>query len=339
MPKQTTQNHSTTPTSASLKVGFVLMPSFTLLPFSAFVDALRLAADEDDHSEQINCRWTVMGPNLDKITSSSGVTVQPWETYRDPAEFDYIVVVGGLLQETLNGSQHLIDYLKRADQAHTPIVGLCTGSFAMIRAGLMKNRRCCVSWFHHRDLTDRFADVTPVADQLFVDDGDRITCAGGAVAADLAAYIIERHLGQSWARKSLRILVMDNPRPANAPQPKPQQLSNYQVENKWVIKALSLMEQNLSRPLSTNDIAQRINISKRQLERLFLADTGESLQKFYRVIRLSYGLWLLQNTERSITDIAQECGFADTAHFSRAFRMAFDKRPTEVRATIIVKKY
>lgn len=62
-----------------------------------------------------------------------------------------------------------------------------------------------------------------------------------------------------------------------------------------------------------------------------MSDTGESLQKFYRAIRLSYGLWLLQNTSRSITDIAQECGFADTAHFSRAFRTNFDKRPTEFR--------
>jgi transcriptional regulator GlxA family with amidase domain len=168
-----------------------------------------------------------------------------------------------------------------------------------------------------------------VADQLFVDEGDRITCAGGAVAADLAAYIIERHLGQSWARKSLRILVMDSPRPANAPQPQP--TSDYQVENKWVVKALLLMEQNLSRPLATDQIAQRINISKRQLERLFLADTGDSLQKFYRKIRLSYALWLLQNTQRSITDIAQECGFADTAHFSRAFRGAFATRPTDYR--------
>jgi transcriptional regulator GlxA family with amidase domain len=317
--------------SPSLSVGFVLMPSFTLLPFSAFVDALRLAADEGDHSEQINCRWTVMGPNMDVITSSSGVTVQPWETYRDPAQFDYIVVVGGLLPETLNSGQHVINYLVRADQAHIPIIGLCTGSFAMIRAGLMENRRCCVSWFHHKDLADRYATVTPVADQLFVDDGDRITCAGGAVAADLAAYIIERHLGQSWARKSLRILVMDNPRPANAPQPQP--TSDYQVENKWVVKSLLLMEQNLSRPLSTDEIADRLSISKRQLERLFIADTGESLQKFYRKIRLSYGLWLLQNTQRSITDIAQECGFDDTSHFSRAFRSVFEKRPTEYRNT------
>lgn len=315
--------------SPSLSVGFVLMPSFTLLPFSAFIDALRLAADEGDHSEQIHCRWTVMGPDLRKITSSSGVAIEPWETYREPAEFDYIVVVGGLLSETLHGNQHIIDYLKRADRAHIPIIGLCTGSFAMIRAGLMQNRRCCVSWFHHKDLTDRFTDVIPVADQLFVDDGDRITCAGGAVAADLAAYIIERHLGQSWARKSLRILVMDSPRPANAPQPPP--TSDYQVKNKSVVRALLLMEQNLSRPLSTDEIASRLNISKRQLERLFVHDTGESLQKFYRAIRLSYGLWLLQNTPRSITDIAQECGFADTAHFSRAFRTVFGKRPTEYR--------
>jgi len=327
--KSLQKNPATEKISPSLSVGFVLMPSFTLLPFSAFVDALRLAADEGDQSQQINCHWTVMGPTLEPISSSSGVSVKPWETYRDPATFDYIVVVGGLLPQTLNGSQHAINYLQRADQAHVPIIGLCTGSFAMIRAGLMKGRRCCVSWFHYKDLCDRYSDVIPVAEQLFVDDGDRITCAGGAVAADLAAYIIERHLGQSWARKSLRILVMDSPRPANSPQPQPS--ANYQVNNKWVKRALLLLEQNLSRPLTTDEIATRLSISKRQLERLFLGETGDSLQKFYRKIRLNYGLWLLQNTPRSITDIAQETGFADTAHFSRAFRSAFAKKPSEYR--------
>jgi transcriptional regulator GlxA family with amidase domain len=329
MKKATLGQTLTVSSSTHLSVGFVLMPSFTLLPFSAFVDALRLAADEGDQSRQINCQWTLMGHSLEAITSSSGVTVQPWETYRDPADFDYVVVVGGLLDNSLQGSQHVIDYLQQVDAAHVPIIGLCTGSFAMIRAGLMDQRRCCVSWFHYKDLTDRYTNVTPIADQLFVDDGDRITCAGGAVAADLAAYIIERHLGQNWARKSMRILVMDSPRPANAPQPQPG--GYYQVNNRLVGRALLLMEQNLSRPLSTDEIAARVDISKRQLERLFISETNDSLQKFYRKIRLRYGLWLLQNTKRLITDIAQECGFADTAHFSRAFRVIFDKKPTDYR--------
>jgi transcriptional regulator GlxA family with amidase domain len=315
--------------TSNLSVGFILMPNFTLLPFSAFVDALRLAADEGDLSQQIHCQWTLMSHNQEKITSSSGVSVQPWENYRDPAEFDYIVVVGGLLSDTLHGSDPLIEYLQRADHAHIPIIGLCTGSFAMIRAGLMKDRRCCVSWFHYKDLTDRYSDVTPVADQLFVDDGDRITCAGGAVAADLAGYIIERHLGQSWARKSMRILVMDSPRPATTPQPQASPHGGF--NNKWVSKALLLMEQNISRPLGTDAIASRLNISKRQLQRLFVSETGDSIQKFYRTMRLSYGLWLVGNTGRSITDIAQECGFSDTAHFSRAFRLTFNKKPSEYR--------
>ena len=51
--------------------------------------------------------------------------------------------------------------------------------------------------------------IEPVADRLFIDDGDRLTCAGGAAAADLAAYLVERHLGKAWAMKSLNIMLLD----------------------------------------------------------------------------------------------------------------------------------
>ncbi len=77
-----------------------------------------------------------------------------------------------------------------------PLIGVCTGVFALIKAGVMGGRRCCVSWYHHGDLTRRFPDIEPVADRLFVDDGNRLTCAGGTAAADLAAYLVERHLAR-----------------------------------------------------------------------------------------------------------------------------------------------
>ena len=130
--------------------------------------------------------------------------------------------------------------------------------------------------------------------------------------------------------KSLHILGIDRARPANTPQPQPTS-DDYQVNNRWVKRALLLLEQNISKPLSTEDIASHLNLSKRQLERLFLQETGESIQKLYRNIRLRYGLWLLQNTQRSITDIALECGFADAAHFTRSFRNVFEQKPSEIR--------
>jgi transcriptional regulator GlxA family with amidase domain len=317
--------------SPHLRVGFILLPHFTLLPFAGFIDALRLAADEGDQSRQINCQWTVMGYGLTEVASSCGVSVRPWETFRNPADFDYIVVVGGLLHQGTFASEPVIDYLRWADAQHVPLVGLCTGSFALIRAGLMHGRRCCVSWFHYRDLQDELTDVIPVADQLYVDDGDRITCAGGSAATDLAAVLIERHLGRQWARKSLRILALDRARPANTPQPLPANDKHLLVEEGRVRRALLIMEQNMARPLTTDAIAGRLNLSKRQLERLFARETGQSLQRLYRSMRLEYGRWLLQGRDNSITTIADECGFADTAHFSRAFRAEFGMAPSEAR--------
>ena len=317
--------------TAALRVGFILLPRFTLLPFAGFVDALRLAADEGDQSRQIRCQWTVMGAGLEEVVSSCGVGVRPWEVFRDPEEFDYIVVVGGLLHGGTTAPQSVIDYLRRADKQHVPLVALCTGFFALIRAGLMHGRRCCVSWFHYQDLRDELSDVIPVADQLYVDDGDRITCAGGSAAMDLAALLIERHLGQQWARKSLRILVMDQARPANAPQPQPPVERQLLITDRRVRRALLIMEQNMARPLGNDQIAARLNLSKRQLERCFTQETGASLQRLYRSMRLQYGLWMLRNSDRSVTDVAEECGFADTAHFSRAFRAEFGIKPSESR--------
>jgi len=74
--------------NTSLSVGFILVPEFTLIAFSGFLAVLRQAADERDKSRQVNCNWTIMGKDLNPITSSAGVAVVPWETFQDPCSFD-----------------------------------------------------------------------------------------------------------------------------------------------------------------------------------------------------------------------------------------------------------
>lgn len=318
------------PARAQLSVGFILLPRFTLLPFSAFIDCLRLAADEGDSSRQVHCRWTIMGADRRPVQASCGIEVTPWERFADPKRFDYIVVVGGQLPAGPPADSATVAYLREADAKGVPLVGLCTGPFALIQAGLMRGRRCCVSWYHYHDLMQRFPDVTPVADQLFVADGNRITCAGGAAAADLAAWLVERHCGRTWAQKSLHILLIDHARRGSSSQPQPPPYE--QVADNRVRRAILLIEQHLSEPLSTDALAARMSVSRRQLERGFRQELGVSPQVFSRQLRLRYGLWLLTHTGRSVTEIGAECGFADTAHFSRQFRALFGQSPSEARA-------
>lgn len=314
---------------ARLRVGFVLANHFTLTAFSVFVDTLRLAADEGDLSRPILCDWTVMSAGRKPVRASCGVDVAPNSDLVDPKRFDYVAVVGGLLHRGAQVDARTEAWLREAAAKGVKLIGVCTGSFILARAGLMKGRRACVSWYHHRDMLAQFADVTPVSDRLFLIDGDRITCPGGAGAADLAAALVDLHVGGSAAQKSLNVLLIDRPREAEASQPQPAFVPREAGER--VRRAVALMEERLSNPLTLDEIAARIGLSARQLDRLFRAELGHPPATIYRRMRLSYGRWLLAQPGRRLAEIAAMAGFSDGAHFARAFRKHFGQSPSALR--------
>ena len=174
-----------------LCVGFILARRFTLCAFANFIDVLRLAADDGDRSRPILCEWSVISNTMDPVLSSCGVSVSMNERLGDPSRFDYIVVVGGLLDKTPDLDPAYHRFLHQAVAKNVPLVGVCTGAFFLHRAGLMDGYRSCVSWFNHTDFLEHFDGLNPVSDQLYIVDRDRLTCSGGVGSAHLAAYLVD----------------------------------------------------------------------------------------------------------------------------------------------------
>ena len=245
------------PSAPRLRVGFILTRRFTLCAFANFVDVLRLAADEGDGSRPILCGWRVLSTTTDPVISSCGIAVQPEERLGDPARFDYIVVVGGLMQELEYLDPDHAAFLHRAAQAGVPLVGVCTGAFVLHRAGLLQGYRCCVSWFHHNDFLEQFDGINPVSDQIFVVDRDRLTCSGGTSSAQLAAFLVDRHIGRAASKKSLAIMMIEEAMAAERPQPGlPLELT---TTDPLVRKALLTIQQRLETPLTVAALAVHLN--------------------------------------------------------------------------------
>lgn len=314
--------------AAQLNVGFILARRFTLCALGNFVDVLRLAADEGDRSRPILCAWRVLSPTMDPIASSSGIVVQPEERLGDPTRFDYLVVVGGLVDEIEHLHPDTVRFLERAAAAGVPLVGVCTGTFALHRAGLMQGYRACVSWFHHEDFLERFDGLKPVSDQIFVVDRDRLTCSGGVAAAHLAAFIVERHLGRARAAKSLHIMILDE---AAADEPQPGMPLALATDHAVVRRALHLMQQSIDAPLAIGRLAEQLGVGRRSLERHFREALGMTPLAADRVIRVEQAKHLLATTRRSATQIAAETGFCDLPHMIRVFRAAEGMTPDAFR--------
>src|SRR5437588_803790 len=243
-----------------LRVGVILAHHFTLSAFAVFIDHLRLAADEGDRSRPLHVQWSIMSSRAESVPASCGVLLEPTSALLSPELLDYVVVIGGILHAGPQIDEATARYLREVSATQVPLIGICTGSFILCRAGLMKGRRSCVSWYHYQDFLEAFPNQEVIADRLFLADGPRITCAGGAGAAALATYLIEQHLG-----------------------------------------------------------------------RLCRQPVGMGPASLYRQLRMRYANWLIENTDRSVTDIANEAGFADCAHFSRQFKDAYGLSPSTRR--------
>lgn len=316
--------------SAPLHIGFVLLPDFTMLALAAFLDTLRLAADEGDRSRPIDCRWTVLSEDGGSVRASNGVMLKPDAALGDPAAYDYVVVVGGTLHDGQRVGDATIAWLGRAATDKVPLIGICTGGFALARAGLMRGRRCCVSWFHRAEFEAEFPDIEVVADRLFTVDRDRITCAGGTSVIHLASWLIDRHFGAGRSDKGLRIMI-ERARDPAAAQPLPPLPGLDAVSDNRVRRAMLLIERRLCEPGGLIEVASAVAMTPRHLARLFHRETGQSPSAFRDMLRIERARRLLAETRLPMTEIALRCGYADGAHFARAWRARHGRAPSAER--------
>ena len=96
----------------------------------------------------------------------------------------------------------------------------------------------------------------------------------------------------------------------------------------------TFIQENYAKPgLSTEDIAHHLEITPRYVQ-IALAAEGLTPSEYLKVCRLQAARRLLSSTalaDRSITEIAFQCGFTNSAHFSTEFRKRFGKSPRSFR--------
>ena len=109
---------------------------------------------------------------------------------------------------------------------------------------------------------------------------------------------------------------------------KNQSLSNYSY---YVGKAITLINFDLSANLSLKTIANELNVNSSYLSKLFHKECDCTLTEYVNRKRIERSLVLLKNTNKTIQDIAVECGFQDTTYFIRLFKKQLKLTPSAYR--------
>ncbi|MCU9848987.1 GlxA family transcriptional regulator [Defluviimonas sp. WL0024] len=303
---------------------FLLLSDFTLLAFSAAIDAFRIA---NQLSQKPLYRWTVLSEDGAPVRSSCGVSIGVDGGLTPLSRETTLFVCSG----NLNGRQASSSTLAFVNRHHRfggAVGGLCTGAVTLARAGLLVGRAFTLHWENQPGFSELFPDLLPTP-RKFEIDGRVLTCGGGAAATDLALAIIAQDHGREFATIVSDMCL----RRADVGPDQSQRTSLGAVlhtRNPRLISIVRLMVENFEAPLSMEDLAGEAGYTRRHLERLFQLCLGESPGQFYRNLRLDHARSLLTDTDMTLFEIAAACGFESKAYFAKAFKQRFGCPPSKL---------
>ncbi len=103
------------------------------------------------------------------------------------------------------------------------------------------------------------------------------------------------------------------------------------TSNTYVQKAIEYINANYSYPITIQDIANYVGLSRSQLFRSFQAVLNQSPKEFLTDFRIKEACYLLEHSNLSVTAIANSVGFDNSLYFSKAFRKEKKVSPREYR--------
>lgn len=204
-----------------------------------------------------------------------------------------------------------------------------TAAIWLARGGLFDGRRVALPWDAHWE-ADQLADRTILAPNLYETGTERMSCCGGAATLDFSVHLVGRLFGPEIEAQVKETLFIDRVREPLERQRVALQARFGGLQPK-LTQAVALMEANLEEPLTADDIAGAVGISRRQLERLFKQYLNCVPSRYYLELRLQRARKLLIETSHSIVQVGLMCGFSSGSHFSTAYGALFGVTPREER--------
>lgn len=314
--------HVTVPRVATpVQVTFVLLPKFTMLAFASAIEPLRIA---NQLTGQRLFHWQTLSLDGQAVACSNGVPIMVDGAITGTQPEEYVLVCSGVEPED-QVTAALGDWLRALWRRGRTVGGLCSGAYALARAGILKDRRFTLHWENIAGFTETYPDLE-AARQVFCVDERIVTCAGGVAAADLMLKIIHDRFGITLSQEVMNMCLLTGRR-SEADEQITSMAARLGTRHEKLIEAVAFLDGRIEEPFDLDACAAQLKLSRRQIERLFNRYLGVTPVRYMNDLRLQRGRALLAETDMSVTEVAIACGYASTSHFSKSFRLKYGVSP------------
>jgi transcriptional regulator GlxA family with amidase domain len=264
-----------------------------------------------------------------QVRSAQGLVLSELEPL-PPVEAGAIVLVPGTSSSTLDRLDVPIEWLRYAHAAGAGIASVCSGAFALARAGLLDGRRCTTHWKLVERLQRQYPKALVLDNRLFVEDQGVVSSAGVASGIDMALALVELDHGPLVVARVAREMVVYLRRSGEQEQ-RSVYLDHRTHLHPGVHRVQDFIVQHPERRPSLAQLARVAAMSPRNLTRVFVRATGITPKQFQSKVKLQVARDLIDDPQRSVEAISSSCGFDDARQLRRLWKQNFGMSISDFR--------
>jgi transcriptional regulator GlxA family with amidase domain len=272
-----------------------------------------------------------IGLSRQAVRAENGLSLVPEFSLPSAPPLDTLIIPGGAgSRHALSRDDSLHRWLRRRQATTRRIVSVCTGVFVLASCGLMEGRRATTHWRYAAEFRSRFPGVHLDADQLYVQDGKFYSSGGLTAGMDLSLSLVDADHGAAVALAVARDLVMYIRRSGNQAQYSAPLDAQVRGAGRFA-QLVEWMLTHLRQDLGIARLADRVNMSPRNFQRVFRQKFATTPARYVERLRLERACILLTTGSQTVAAVATDCGFDNTDVFRRAFRAVYGTSPREYR--------
>jgi len=226
-------------------------------------------------------------------------------------------------------NQEFIPWIVHQYKNGAEVVSLCVAAFFLAETGLLDGKQCATHWMHANNFRQLYPNIHMVDEKIMTEE-DGIYTSGGAYAfLNLLLYLIEKNAGREVAVHISKAFSIDIDRDSQSPFIMFEGQKEHGDEK--IISAQEYIEENYEQTIRVDELADRLALSRRTLERRFKKATSNTITEYVQRVKIEAAKKDLERTRKNVTEVMYEVGYSDTKSFRNLFRKITGMTPIEYR--------
>jgi transcriptional regulator GlxA family with amidase domain len=306
------------------RVIVVLLPEVHLLDLAGPVQVFYEANGFGGDYEIVHCAATP------KVRSAQGLMLSELASFPEVGPGD-TVLIPGIDSSTLDRLPGVpTRWLRQAAAKGARIASICSGAFALARAGLLDGVPCTTHWKVAERLQHEFPAARLVRNRLFVKEANIVTSAGVVSGIDMALSLLLDDHGPAVVAKVAREMVVYLRRTGEREQISP--YLDYRTHlHDGIHRVQDFVVTYPEKNPTLGELARIAAMSPRNLTRLFREATGITIKTYCGRVKVQVAQDLLRNPRLTLESVSASCGFKDPRQFRRLWKQSKGGSPSEWR--------